>query len=67
MGYTFDERENTFSVLKVLFFSAQVLFLSVKILFLSVDLLFLSVDLHSEVMCRQKVDTPWSIYRDFTV
>jgi hypothetical protein len=35
--YTFDERENTFSVLKVLFFSAQVLFLSVKILFLSVD------------------------------
>ncbi len=21
----------------------------------------------SEVMCRQKVDTPWSIYRDFTV
>ena len=20
-----------------------------------------------EVMCRQKVDTPWSIYRDFTV
>jgi hypothetical protein len=22
---------------------------------------------YSEVMCRQKVDTPWSIYRDFTV
>ncbi len=21
----------------------------------------------SEVMCRQKVDTPWSIYRDLTV
>jgi hypothetical protein len=21
----------------------------------------------SEVMCRKKVDTPWSIYRDFTV
>ena len=21
----------------------------------------------SEVMCRQKVDTPWYIYRDFTV
>jgi hypothetical protein len=43
--YTFDARENTFSVLKVLFFRAQVLFISVKILFLSVDLLFLSVDL----------------------
>ncbi len=22
---------------------------------------------YSEVMCRQKVDTPWSFYRDFTV
>jgi len=21
----------------------------------------------SEIMCRQKVNTPWSIYRDFTV
>ena len=21
----------------------------------------------SKVMCRKKVDTPWSIYRDFTV
>ena len=31
MGYTFDERENTFSVLKVLFLSVHVLFLSVLI------------------------------------
>ena len=21
----------------------------------------------SEIMCRQKMNTPWSIYRDFTV
>jgi hypothetical protein len=44
-GYIFDDRENTFSVLKVLFFSVQVLFLSVKILFLSVKILFLSVEI----------------------
>jgi len=37
-------------------------FRSFRILFYLCSLMY-----DSEVMCRQKVDTPWSIYRDFTV